>query len=120
MFFGRLDHPTTSATIQGLCGDEMTFDLAIRKGIIEEVRYFTDGCAHTKMCGVAVARRAQGATVMDALGINPREIIATQEYLPEEGKHCAILAVTTLYRAIAAYLLAPAISGMTDHQKENK
>ena len=27
--------------------------------------------------------------------------------LPGEGRHCAILAVTTLYRALADYLLAP-------------
>ena len=42
---------------------------------------------------------------MEALAISPREIIESQECLPEEGKHCAILAVTTLYRAIADFLL---------------
>ena len=42
---------------------------------------------------------------MNALSISPRKIIDTVECLPKEGKHCAILAVSTLYRAIADYLL---------------
>ncbi|OQA24452.1 MAG: NifU-like protein [Verrucomicrobia bacterium ADurb.Bin345] len=106
-FFGRMNDPTASAAIKGLCGDEMEFYLVIRDGRIEDVRYHTNGCAHTRMCGSAVARRAKGRNISDALAINPREIIDAQECLPEEGKHCAILAVTTLYRAIADYLLAP-------------
>ena len=106
-FFGRMNDPTASAAIKGLCGDEMEFYLVIRDGRIEDVRYHTNGCAHTRMCGSAVARRAMGRTISDALAINPRAIIDAQECLPEEGKHCAILAVTTLYRAIADYLLAP-------------
>jgi NifU-like protein involved in Fe-S cluster formation len=53
------------------------------------------------------ARRALGRTVPDALAITPREIIDAQECLPAEGRHCAILAVTALYQALADYLLAP-------------
>lgn len=106
-FFGRMNDPTASASIRGICGDEMEFYLVIRDGEIEDVRYHTEGCGHTRMCGAAVARRAKGRSLMDALAINPREIIDAQECLPEEGRHCAILAVTTLYRAIAAHLLQP-------------
>lgn len=106
-FFGRMNDPTASAAIKGLCGDEMEFYLVIRDGQIEDVRYHTNGCAHTRMCGQEVARRVRGRTVAEALGINPREIIDAQACLPDEGKHCAILAVSTLYRAIADYLLAP-------------
>lgn len=106
-FFRRMNDPTASAAIKGICGDEMEFYLVIRDGVIEDVSYHTDGCAHTRLCGAAVARRAKGRAIADALAINPREIIDAQECLPEEGKHCAILAVTTLYRAIADYLLAP-------------
>ena len=39
------------------------------------------------------------------LSISPAEIIRTLKVLPEDHLHCAILAVTTLYRAIADYLL---------------
>ncbi len=106
-YFGRMNDPTAAAMLRGPCGDEMEFYLYIRNSVIEDVKYYTEGCSHTKSCGSAVAKRAKGRTIMDALAINPREIINSGECLSEEGRHCAILAVTTLYRAIADFLLKP-------------
>lgn len=107
MFFGQMNDPTASASIKGLCGDTMEFYLVIRADRIEDVRYYTDGCDNTRSCGQAVARRAKGRTVTDALSISAGEIIRSGECSSEEGRHCAILAVTTFYRAIADYLLTP-------------
>jgi len=104
-FWGRMNSPTGAAIVRGPCGDEMEFYLEIRDNVIEEVKYHAEGCDTTKSCGRAVARRAQGKTILDALSISPREIIDSQECLSEEGRHCAILAVSTLYRAIADFLL---------------
>jgi len=106
-FFGRLNDPTASASIQGICGDEMEFYLVIRDEHITEVRYYTDGCGNTRASGHAVARRAVGRKVTDALSISAGEIIRSGECEPAAGRHCAILAVTTFYRAIADYLLMP-------------
>jgi len=106
-FFGRMNDPTGSAFVRGLCGEEMEFYLLIEDDVIRDVRYYTEGCAATRACGRAVAERAMGRTVLDALGINPREIVASQTSLTERDRHCAILAVSTLYRAIADYLLTP-------------
>ncbi len=102
-FFGRLNDPTSAAVIRGLCGDEMEFYLVIEDGVIKDVRYYTEGCETSRRCGRAAARRAKGKTLLDALAISPREII-DEECLPEDGRHCAILAVSTLYRAIADHL----------------
>ncbi len=104
-FFGQMNDPTASAAIRGLCGDQMEFYLVIRNDRIEDVRYHTDGCENTRACGRAVARRAKGRSVTDALSISVGEIIRSGECEPETGRHCAILAVTTFYRAIADYLL---------------
>jgi len=106
-FFGRLNDPSSAASIRGLCGEEMEFYLVIDGGVIADVKYYTEGCGHTRVCGQAVARRAKGRTLLDALAISPREIIDSQPGLPEDGRHCAILATSTLYRAIADYLLMP-------------
>jgi nitrogen fixation NifU-like protein len=106
-FFGRMNDPTSSASIKGLCGDTMEFYLVIRKDRIEDVRYYTDGCANTRSCGRSVAHRAKGRNVTDALSISAGEIIRSRECETESGRHCAILTVTTFYRAIADYLLAP-------------
>ncbi len=106
-FFGRMNGPTCSALLRGLCGDEMEFYLHVEDGVICEVRYYTEGCEPTRRCGQAVAKRAQGKTILDALAISPREIIDAEPSPSEDGRHCAILAVTTLYRAIADFLLMP-------------
>jgi NifU-like protein involved in Fe-S cluster formation len=106
-FFGRMNDPTAAASIKGLCGDEMEFHLVIRADRIEDIRYYTNGCGKTRSCGRAVARRAKGRNVTDALSISAGEIIRSGECETDTGRHCAILAVTTFYRAIADYLLAP-------------
>ncbi|MDD5483277.1 MAG: iron-sulfur cluster assembly scaffold protein [Kiritimatiellae bacterium] len=107
VFFGRMNDPTGFGTINGPCGDSMEFYLYIRDGVIEDVKYYTDGCGNTRVCGLAVARRAYGRKITDALSISAGEIIRSGECEPEAGRHCAILAVSTLYRAVADYLLKP-------------
>ncbi len=106
-FFGRMSAPTGGGSIRGPCGDKMEFYLYITGDVIEDVKYYTDGCANTRSCGAAVARRAKGRSITDALSVSPGELIRSGECEPEEGRHCAILAVSTLYRAIADYLLKP-------------
>ena len=106
-YFGRMNAPTASGILKGPCGDEMEFYLYIREDILEDVKYYTEGCNHTKACALAVAKRAKGKSVMQALAIAPREIIDSGECIPEEERHCAILAISALYRAIADYLLKP-------------
>jgi nitrogen fixation NifU-like protein len=107
VYFGRMNDPTASASVKGLCGDEMEFYLVILNDRIADVRYYTEGCGNTRACGHAVARRAKGLTVTDALSISAGEIIRSGECETDSGRHCAILAVTAFYRAIADYLLAP-------------
>ena len=106
-FFGRMTDPSGGAFVRGPCGDEMEFYLVIENNTIVEVKYYTNGCAATKSCGRAVAQRARGRNIFEALGINPKEIIDSETELPRENRHCAILAVSAMYRAIADYLLKP-------------
>ena len=106
-YFGRMNDPSGSAPVRGLCGDEMEFYLVIEDNTITDVRYYTEGCSATRSCGRAVAGRAKGRTIFDALAISPRELIDSEGPLPEGRRHCAILAVSALYRAIADFLLAP-------------
>ena len=106
-YFGRMNDPTSAASICGPCGDEMEFYLVVRDDVIEEVKYYTAGCENTRSCGAAVSRRAKGRSITDALSISAGELIKSGDCKPEEGRHCAILAVSTLYRAIADYLLKP-------------
>ena len=106
-FFGRMNDPTAAAAIKGPCGDSMEFYLEIRDEVIKNVRYHTDGCENTRSCGRGVARRIEGRDVIDALSVSAGELIRSGECYPAEGRHCAILAVSTMYRAVADYLLKP-------------
>ena len=103
--FGRMNDPISSALIKGPCGDEMEFYLIIENGIIEKAKFYTEGCISTLVCGEIAARQAEGKSIEQALAISPKQIIDLLGNLPEDHCHCSILAVSTLYRAIADYLL---------------
>lgn len=106
-FFGRMNDPTGSSYLRGPCGDEMEFYLVIEAGTITDIRYYTEGCAATRACAAMAAKLAAGKTVPQALSISAGEIIKELRGLPDDHLHCSILAVSTLYRAIADYLLKP-------------
>ncbi|MDD4995762.1 MAG: iron-sulfur cluster assembly scaffold protein [Patescibacteria group bacterium] len=104
-FFGRMNDPTSSAYLKGPCGDEMEFYLVIEDSVITEIKYFTQGCDATKDCAETAAHLAYGRTIDEALSISADEVIRNLKDLPGDHLHCSILAVSTLYRAIADYLL---------------
>ena len=105
MNFGRMNDPTVAASIKGPCGDEMEFYLVIRENIIEEVKFYTEGCIATRVCGAMTAKLALGKSIQGALGISSKTVIESLAGLPEDYCHCSILAVSALYKAIANYLL---------------
>ncbi|MDD5567594.1 MAG: iron-sulfur cluster assembly scaffold protein [Candidatus Omnitrophica bacterium] len=104
-YFGRMNDPVSSSYLKGPCGDAMEFYLVIEKNRITEIKYYTDGCQATRACAAMVAKLASGKSIKDALSISSGEIIAKLKGLPEDHLHCSILSVSTLYRAIADYLL---------------
>jgi len=106
-YFGRMNDASGAAYIKGLCGDEMELYLVIENNIITEIKYYTDGCIFTKACGQIMARLALKKSIHQVLRISPQQIIEELKHLPQEYIHCSILAVSTLYKAIADYLLKP-------------
>jgi nitrogen fixation NifU-like protein len=104
-FFGRMNDPTSSAYLKGPCGDSMEFYLFIQDGKIVDIRVYTEGCGYTRLCALMTANLAHGRKIDEALKISAGEIIARLKAIPEDHLHCSILAVSTLYRAIADYLL---------------
>jgi nitrogen fixation NifU-like protein len=103
--FGRMTDSSSAASLKGPCGDEMEFYLNVENGIITEITYFTQGCSATRACAAMTACLARGRTLPEALSISANEVARRLEGLPESRLHCSILAVSTLYRAVAGYLL---------------
>ena len=104
-FYGRMNGPTSSSFVKGLCGEEMEFYLIINNEVITEVKYYSEGCEHTRICAATAAKLALNRTVAEALLISAGEVIDMNKNLPREHLHCSILAVSALYKAIADYLL---------------
>jgi len=104
-FFGRMNDPTASSYLKGPCGDSMEFYLVIENNKITDIRYYTDGCGATRACAAFVAQMAYGKTISQALKISANDVISSLKGLPDDHLHCSILSVSTLYRAIADYLL---------------
>ena len=104
-YFGRMNDPTSSSYLKGPCGDAMEFYLVIENNKITEIKYYTDGCQATKACAAMAAKLADGKCIKEALTISAGEVITGLKGLPEDHLHCSILSVSTLYRAIADYLL---------------
>lgn len=102
-FFGRMSDPSAGAWVTGPCGDTMEFYLVIGEDVIEQVKYYTDGCQHTRLCGTAVARRVKGRSLRQAIAISARQVLDELPELPRENHHCVILAVSTFYRAVGQF-----------------
>jgi nitrogen fixation NifU-like protein len=98
---GRMEAPDVQATLTGWCGDTMEIYLRLNGGNIQEAAFMTDGCGPSVACGSMLTTMVQGIALDEANRLNPEELLAALDGLPEDSAHCATLAVDTLRRAIA-------------------
>ncbi len=101
--WGALPKAEGYARYRGPCGDTMQIWLRIGNERIEDASFMTDGCGTSIACGSAVTDMVRGKTLDQASRINQQALLTLLGGLPEEDQHCALLAVTTLSRAIEAY-----------------
>ncbi|MFA6079222.1 MAG: iron-sulfur cluster assembly scaffold protein [Candidatus Omnitrophota bacterium] len=106
-YFGQMNDPSGSAYIRGICGDQMEFYIVVIDNIITDIKFHTDGCVYTFTCGSMVCELVKGRPIQDALSVSAGRVITEIKVLAKSHVHCAILAVSTLYKAIADYLLKP-------------
>jgi nitrogen fixation NifU-like protein len=102
---GRMNDPDGAAFIEGVCGDSMEMYLVIENNRVAESKFFSDGCTASRTCGSTAARLAKGKTLKEVLHLSPADVIDAWGGLPGGDVHCAILAVNTLHKALADYLL---------------
>jgi nitrogen fixation NifU-like protein len=101
---GSLNNPDGYAGLHSDCGESMEIWLNVRENRINEVGYWTDGCAATIACGSMAGELAKGKTVNQVLTISPRNLADALDNLPEGNFHCAELAVNTLKAAVRDFL----------------
>ena len=98
--WGIMQNSDGYARITGSCGDTMEISLNVKKNVIIECTFDTDGCGATVACGSMVTEMATGKPLAIARQIGKDAILAYCGGLPEGNVHCAVLAANTLKTAI--------------------
>jgi len=101
---GELPTPDGFARITGPCGDTMEICLRVEDNRIMNASFWTDGCGPSIASGSMVTEMVKQITIGQAQGISQQDVLTALGGLPEESKHCALLAANTLKEAIKDYL----------------
>jgi len=102
----RLNNMSGTARVTGRCGDTMALGLSFEDGRVTGTACRADGCTYSHLCLKAAADLAMGNTADRVLDVDVPAIRAAVEGLPEDHRHCAVLATLTLHRAVDDYLRA--------------
>ena len=92
--------------ITGPCGDTMQICLKAMDGKVTNASFWTDGCGPSIASGSMVTELAKGKSVHEAQRITQQDVLDALGGLPEESRHCALLAANTLREAIKDYLVS--------------
>jgi nitrogen fixation protein NifU and related proteins len=102
---GDMDRPDGHARVTGPCGDTAEIYLRIQEAIIREAKFVTDGCMYSLAACNAAAHLAIGKTLHQCFSIDQRTILDHLKGLPDDHAHCALLAATTLYKAVSDHIV---------------
>jgi nitrogen fixation NifU-like protein len=101
---GGIAHADGFGRVTGPCGDTMEIWLRVNSGTIVDSTFSTDGCSTTIACGSIATEIIKGKDIAQALAISQDEILKALGGLPEDNRHCALLAANTVKAAIRDYL----------------
>ena len=90
--------------VKGSCGDTMELWLRVNNVVITNATFLTDGCGTSIAAGSMVTEMVRGKNITEAIKITQQDILTELGGLPEESKHCAVLASNTLKQAILDYM----------------
>jgi nitrogen fixation NifU-like protein len=100
---GRLEQANGKATGVGTCGDAIDVYLKVQDKIIQDITHLPHGCLYTIACASAMTCLAKGRHLDEALKLQPQDVAAELDGLPDDHQHCAALAINTLGEAIDDY-----------------
>ena len=100
---GRMREANGHACITGPCGDTMEIWVLVEAGRVDRATFMTDGCGPTIACGSMTTELATGRSTDEAAAVRQQDVLDALGGLPEESRHCALLAANTLRAAILDY-----------------
>ena len=89
---------------KGPCGDTIQFFIEIEDGIIKDAKFLTDGCGATVAAGSMTTILIKGKPIDYAINLKAEDIEKELGGLPEDHKHCALLAELSLKEALKKYI----------------
>lgn len=101
---GSMPNADGFAVVTGPCGDTMEIWVRVQAEVIKEASFWTDGCGTSIASGSMVTELCQGKTIREAMRITPKDVLDALGGLPEESRHCALLAADTLKKAVKDYV----------------
>lgn len=105
LYAGAMDNPDGHGRVTGSCGDTMQIFLKFEKNKVKAVRFLTDGCGSSMVCGSFAAELALGKSPDELVEISGETILKILGSFPEENRHCAFLAADTLQEALGDYMI---------------
>jgi nitrogen fixation protein NifU and related proteins len=73
---GHLEEPTTTAEgVNPLCGDELSIELKVRDGVVEDIRYNGRGCAISQAAASMLSDTIKGRRVEELSEIGKDEVL---------------------------------------------
>ena len=101
------------------CGDQMIVVIKVdrEKGVIEDCKWKTFGCASAIASTSALSEMVKGMTLEDAYHVSAKDINKELGGLPEHKIHCSVLGDKALRAAINDYYIR---NGMEDKVKKEE
>jgi nitrogen fixation protein NifU and related proteins len=90
--------------LTGPCGDTMEIWLKVNNDVIARAAFMTDGCGPSIASGSMVTELVKGKSITEAQKTTQSDVLDALGDLPDESKHCALLAANTLKAAVRDYL----------------
>ena len=90
--------------LTGPCGDTMEIWLKVNNDVIARAAFMTDGCGPSIASGSMVTELVKGKSISEAQKTTQDDVLDALGDLPDESKHCALLAANTLKAAVRDYV----------------
>jgi len=103
-YMGVIDNPDGYGHVAGSCGDRMEIFLRFEEDKVKDATFRSDGCGSSVVCGSFAAELALGKNPDEVAEISGETILEVLGGLPEEDRHCALLAAETLQEALDDYM----------------
>jgi len=106
--FGSMRDASAHGKITGPCGDTVEMWLRIDGGRIRKASFMSDGCGYSVHCSSIAAKLAEGLRPEEAEKLTQAQVLEATGSIPDDHRHCALLAANTIREAIDNFRTEPA------------